>query len=156
MHFKSKNSLDNETYSRIFPKGSQPARFYGMPKLHKPRGINEPPPFRPIVSSVGTYNYNLAKYLCPILNPVIPDTYIIKDSFSFVNEFHNLKFGDKFLVSFDVESLFTNIPLNETINIAIDLKIIPSFLSVKVISNNYSFSQHLKHIFCLTITFMIK
>ena len=38
---KSKNSLDNETYSRIFRKGSQPARFYGLPKLHKPRGINE-------------------------------------------------------------------------------------------------------------------
>ena len=33
----------------------------------------------------------------------------------------NLAVRDKFLISFDVESLFTNIPLNETINIAVDL-----------------------------------
>ena len=126
---RSKKVLDKDTYCSIFPKGSQPARFYGLPKLHKPRGVNQPPPFRPIVSSVGTYNYNLAKYLCSILNPIIPDTYTVKDSFSFVNEFNSLTFSDKFLISFDVESLFTNIPLDETIDIAINLifKNKPSF-----------------------------
>ena len=90
--------------------------------MHKKRASGKPPPFRPIVSSIGTYNYKLAKYLCSILNPLIPDSFIVKDSFSFVNEVHNLSFNtSKFLISFDVESLFTNIPLNETINIAIDL-----------------------------------
>ena len=37
-----------------------------------------------------------------------------QDSFSFVNDFINVQSQGKFLISFDVESLFTNIPLNET------------------------------------------
>ena len=54
-------------------------------------------------------------------------------------------------------NVFTNIPLNETINIAVDLilKHNPRFSISKVISSNYWVSQHLKHIF-YSITFMIK
>ena len=59
-------------YENIYPKDSQPARIYGLPKMHKYRGPNSTPPFRPIVSSIGTYNYNLAKYLCNFLLPHIP------------------------------------------------------------------------------------
>jgi len=55
--------LDSDVYENIYPKGSQPARIYGLPKMHKDRGPNSAPPFRPIVSSIGAYNYNLAKYL---------------------------------------------------------------------------------------------
>ena len=76
---RSNDKLDDETYKLIFPRGSQPARFYGLPKLRKPRSPNEPPPFRLIVSSIKAYNYNLAKYLCTLLNPVIPNDYITKD-----------------------------------------------------------------------------
>ena len=79
------------------------------------------PPLRPIVSSIGAYNYNLAKYLSSLLVPLLPDTYSVKDSFSFVEELRSFDFNDKFLISFDVESLFTNIPLNETIDIAVHL-----------------------------------
>ena len=57
--------------SKGYPTGSQPARFYGLPKLHKKREANSPPPFRPIVSSIGAYNYKLAKYLVSILSPYI-------------------------------------------------------------------------------------
>lgn len=46
---KSKGHLDKNTYERIYPVGSQPARFYGLPKMHKARGPNETPPFRPAV-----------------------------------------------------------------------------------------------------------
>ena len=118
---KKQGSLDDKTYQDILPRGSQPARFYGLPKLHKHRDHNNSPPLRPIVFSVKTYNYNLAKYLCSLLNPLIPDDYITKDSFSFVEELTQLDSTDRFLISFDVESLFTNIPLNETIEIAVDL-----------------------------------
>ena len=51
----------------------------------------------------------------------LPDKYSVKDSFSFVEEFRSFDFNNKLLISFDVESLFTNIPLNETIDIAVDL-----------------------------------
>lgn len=43
---KNKGHLDKDTYERIYPTGSQPARFYGLPKMHKARQPNEPP-FRP-------------------------------------------------------------------------------------------------------------
>ena len=32
---KKKHSIDADTYCKIFPKGSQPAKSYGLPKLHK-------------------------------------------------------------------------------------------------------------------------
>ena len=53
---KSKGCLDDDKFKFIFPRGLQPARFYGLPKLHKKKAPNEPPPFRPIVSSIGAFN----------------------------------------------------------------------------------------------------
>ena len=45
--------------------------------------------------------------------------YSCKDTFSFVSQIKNANFSKKFLVSYDVASLFTNISLQETIDIAI-------------------------------------
>ena len=61
---KNKGHLDKDTYERIYPVGSQPARLYGLLKMHKARQPNEAPPF--IVSSTGTYHYNLSKCLCDL------------------------------------------------------------------------------------------
>lgn len=82
--------------------------------MHKPRHQGTVPPFRPIVSSIGAYNYNLAKYLCNLLTPLILAEFCVEDSFSFVNEIQKLSMQNKFMVSFDVESLFANIPLEES------------------------------------------
>ena len=76
---------------------------------------------RPIVSSIGTFNYNLARFLCDLLSPLVPNDYSCKDTFSFVSQIKNANLSKKFLVSYDVTSLFTNIPLQETIDIAINL-----------------------------------
>ena len=62
--------------------------------MHKPRGPNSLPPFRPIVSSTGTYNYELAKYLCYLLQPYIPTNYCTQDSFTFVNEIQDIPLSD--------------------------------------------------------------
>lgn len=95
-------------------------RLYGLSKLHK---IKDPkvttPLFRPIVSSIaGTYNYNLAKYLCSLLKPHISSVFCATDTFSSVREIQDIDFSDLFLVSYDATSLFTNIPLCETIDLA--------------------------------------
>ena len=113
---KKKGHFDPDVYETIYPSGSQPARIYGLPKMHKPRAPNSTPPFRPIVSSIGTYNYSLAKYLSNLLQPHIPSTFIASDSLTFVKEINNLYLHGMFLVSFDVESLFTKIPLDDCIN----------------------------------------
>jgi hypothetical protein len=47
--------------------------------------------------------------------------FILKDSFDFVNKISKIEANNKFIVSFDVESLFTNIPIDETIKIILDL-----------------------------------
>ena len=60
---KNKGHLDKDTYERFYPVGSQPARFNGLPKMHKARQPNETPSFLPIISSLGTYNCNLSKFL---------------------------------------------------------------------------------------------
>ena len=47
---KRSGHLDSDVYSSIYPKGPQPERIYGLPKMHEERGHNSIPPFRPIVS----------------------------------------------------------------------------------------------------------
>ena len=76
------------------------------------------PPFRPIVSSEGTYNYELAKYLCSLLQPRIPSGNCTPDSFSFVREIHDIRIPGNLMVSFDAGSLFTNKPLHECLDLA--------------------------------------
>ena len=87
-------------YEDIYPKGFQPARIYGLPKMHNDRGPNSTLPFRPIVSSIGTYSYNLAKYLCSLLAPHIPTDHCATDTFTFVQDIQSLYMSRKFIVSF--------------------------------------------------------
>ena len=61
----------------------------------------------------------MAKYLCNLLQPHIPNTYTISDSFSFVQELNTIDISNKYMVFFDVKSLFTNIPLRECIDLAV-------------------------------------
>ena len=51
----------------------------------------------------------------PLLTPLALNEYTIKDSFSFAEELSNYD-SNLVVASFDVESLFTNIPLQETID----------------------------------------
>jgi len=55
------------------------------------------------------------------LKPLSINEYTITDAFRFSEEIRNSPIGDDdILVSFNVPSLFTNVPLNETINILVD------------------------------------
>ena len=76
---------------------------------------------RPIVSSISKFNYNLARFLCDLCSVLIPNDYSCKDTFTFVSQTKNANLSKTFLVSYDVTSLFTSIPLHETIDIAINL-----------------------------------
>ena len=105
----------------MYPSGSAPARVYGTPKMHKFSSSDSFPKLRPIVSSIGTFNYNLARFVCDLCSPLVPDDYSYKDTFSFVSQIKKAILSKKFLVSYDVTSLCTNIPLQETIDIAITL-----------------------------------
>ena len=114
-----KDLLDNdktskEEYDKICPKGSRPGILYGSPKGHK-LVVDNLPKFQPIKSAINTLGYNLIKLLIPILEPLTRNEFAIKDSFSFAKEITTYD-SSLYMASLDVESLFTNIPLNEIIN----------------------------------------
>ena len=56
-----------------------------------------------------------------MLGPVIPKDHCTEDSISFCKEIKKVSSTNKFLVSYDLCSLFTSIPLNETIDLAAKL-----------------------------------
>ena len=99
----------------MHPSGSAPSCIYGTPKIQKLSSSDSFPKLRPIISSIGNFNYNLARFFCDLLSPLVPNDYSCKDTF-----FLNLRM-QIFPVSYDITSLFTNIPLQETIDIAINL-----------------------------------
>ena len=103
---------------KMCPKGSAPGILYGNCKVHKVVPEGETPPLRPILSAIDTLSYNLVKYLVPVLSPLTSNNFVTKDSFTFATDIikQNSKF---FMTSLDVDSLFTNIPLDETIEICV-------------------------------------
>ena len=67
-------------YDHLRIPSSRPGILYGLPKIHK-KGV----PLRPILSSIGTCGYGLAKFLVPHLEHLTHYEYS-KDSFSFADE----------------------------------------------------------------------
>ena len=67
---KQKNFL-NEIH-KLNPSGSSAAHIYSTPKMQKFSSSDSFPKLGPIVSSIGTFNYNLAHFLCDLLSPVGP------------------------------------------------------------------------------------
>ena len=155
---KQKNLFNEIEYDILYPSGSAPARIYGTPRMHKFSSSDSFPKLRPIASSIGTFNYNLARFLCDLLSPLVPNDYSRKDTFSFVSQIKNANLSKKFLVSYDVTSLFANIPLQETTDIARNLIFNhnPSLnITRKELKKLFLFAASLLILF-LTVSFIIK
>ena len=74
---------------------------------------------RPIISQIPTPTYALAKALDRILTPFIPQKHCIQSPTEFLETIRSTP-SDKIIASLDVESLFTNVPVDETINLILD------------------------------------
>ena len=102
----------------LYPSGSKPGVLHSLAKLHKELE-DRIESFRPILSAVGTPTYKLAKFCYQSLKPLTNNEYIIKDPFSFAKEV--LEFNSSlFMANFDIKSLFTNIPLTETLSLCVE------------------------------------
>ena len=118
----NRNEIDDETYKNIRPQLYKTGQN-GLPKTHK--SFDNLPSFRPIIDTTGTAYQPVTKYLSSLLNPLTHNEFQLRDSFDAVSRIHNIPShlfsqGYRF-VSFDVTSLFTNIPLRKTIiNIILD------------------------------------
>ena len=65
---------------------------------------------------IGAPEHNLAKFLDSIIKPDRPGTYMIDSSNELIEKLQQFNVNQKHhLVSFDVTSFFTNVPLRETI-----------------------------------------
>ena len=80
---KQKNAFDEIEYDKLYPFGSAPALIYGTPKIHRFSPSGSFLKLRPIVSSIGTFNYNLARFLCNLLSPLVPNESILQRYFLF-------------------------------------------------------------------------
>ena len=97
-------------FSRIIGEFN-PGYFYGNPKTHK-----EGAPIRPIISQIPTPSYEVAKALNALISPYLPKTYSLKSSDEFI-QILKVKERHGILASLDASSLFTNVPVDITIDI---------------------------------------
>ncbi|XP_078357458.1 uncharacterized protein LOC144642366 [Oculina patagonica] len=106
---KRSGDLSEAVYNKIRPRHKQPPRIYGLPKIHK-----ADVPLRPIVSCVNTFAYDLSAYLANILSPLTGNSdFAVTNSAHFVSTISSETILDnEIMVSFDVESLFTNVPID--------------------------------------------
>ena len=81
----------------MHPSGSAPTHIYGTPKMDKFSSSDTFPKLCPIVSSICTFNYDLAHFLCDLLSPIVPDDYSCKDTFSFISQIKNANLSANFL-----------------------------------------------------------
>ena len=83
---------------------------------------------------------------------------LAKIIFLFFSQIKNTNLSKTFLVSSDVTSLFTNIPLQETIDIATNLIFNhnPNLKSLETKLKTFSFSLHHRLILFLTVSFIVK
>ena len=103
-------------YDKFYPSGSASARIYCTPKMHKFSSSDSFPKRRPIVLPIGTFNYNLARFLCDLRSTLVTNDYSCKDTFSCFSQIKNANLSKIFFVSYDVTNLSTNTPLQETID----------------------------------------
>ena len=74
---------------------------------------------RPILSALNTSTYKWAKIFVPLLKNLTLNDFTIKDSFEFA-KFITKQDPQFFMASLDIDSLFTNVPLEETNKICIN------------------------------------
>ena len=103
------------------PVSNQPARFFATAKTHKfdtIEGINvKNLKLRPIIDQTGTYINDASKVAVQFLKLLARNEFTISDTLTFPELLKNIENSDDYEdVSYDVEFLFTSIPIKETID----------------------------------------
>ena len=115
---KKDTNLEEGMYNAMYPTGCIPPRFYGLPLIHKTGN-----PLRPIVSSRGSVTYGVAKVISKVLKPLVgkfPNH--IQSTSDFVNRAKRVTLQPgECLISYDITSLFTSVPIDPALNIIRDL-----------------------------------
>ena len=124
--FLYRNFKKFEKYEKMYPSSHQPAKLYGTAKTHKFESIQqitlENLKFRPIIAQTGTCLYSSAQVISEYLKPLYTNNeYIISNTQDFADIIRSqpkLQDNEEY-ISYDVESLFTNVPIQDTIDFII-------------------------------------
>ena len=113
-----KKYIGEDLYKSLYPQGSQPGIMYGSCKIHKPLA-NGFPKLRPILSALNTGTCEWPKFFVPLLRHLTSNQFTYKDSFGFAKIICEQD-DVLFMASLDVDSLFANVPLEETMHICVN------------------------------------
>ena len=136
VHPKLKGRIDNilnELYSEGFldkkqvkylkpPETPRERRLYLLPKIHKDKSNwsnnKKTPPGRPIISDCSSDTYRIAEYIDYHLAPLATShSSYIRDTPDFIEKLSKIKPNkNSFLITIDVDSLYTNIDNKDGIN----------------------------------------
>ena len=113
---KKKDEISEAMYKRLRSTGAQPARLYGLAKVHK-----QGTPFRPVLSLPGSSYDNLNKTLAKYFDEseganIETNTQMARE----ILEKTELD-SDESIIFLDVKSLYTNVPLKEAVERALRL-----------------------------------
>ena len=119
--FLYRNLYKHEQYENMRPKSNQPGRFFPTAKTHEFGCINgitlHQLKLHPIIDQTGTYIYNASKVVAKYPRPLSKNKYSIDDTLTFPDLLRIAEESDDYEnVSYDGESLFTSIPVKETID----------------------------------------
>ena len=111
----------HEHYEEMSPRSNQRGQLFATAKSHKFESISditlEQLKLRPNIDQTGTYIYKASKVVANYLGPLAKNDYSIRDTLSFPDLLKSAPNGDNYEgVSYDLESLFTSILVQETID----------------------------------------
>ena len=114
---KHKSIITSEIYEEVKSIGTHIPRLYGQPKTHK-----MDVPLRPIMDMTDSPYHSIAMWLAKISKPLHSRLacHSSRDTFQFIDQLKDLNVPDKFMLSVDISSLFTNLPLLETVDYVCD------------------------------------
>lgn len=115
--FIRRGIIKKEEFDKYFDNGGEIAKFYGLPKIHK-----ETLKLRPIVAGIGSVGYETSKLMKKYLDKWFPPKDLnIKKSTEVKEAIDKIAVDkDDIMVSFDVVSMFTSIPIRIIIGILED------------------------------------
>ncbi|XP_071055083.1 uncharacterized protein [Onthophagus taurus] len=111
----NKNFINDIEFKRLINHNTVISKAYFLPKIHK-----TDVPLRPIISSVGAATYGISTHFAKMLAVAFDSRtdYNVKNTFQFVEEVRGLELPQGYvIVSLDVVSLFTNVPISLVLEI---------------------------------------
>ena len=113
---KNKELIPQTEYRQLIQHYSKLPHIYGLLKIHKDAIL-----LRPIVSNQGSACHSLSRFLVEIINPLTDkSSSYFKNSAHFVERITVAPIHSNQMVSFDVVSLFTKVPTDETLAVVRD------------------------------------